>query len=345
MDLLGMTLKELSAQLSSPSRARTLIKWIWDSGQPLAQLPSHIPGINYLAWNKLKVQCQWRHPTLLNRLVSTDGTIKYLFESQGATYETVLIPGRGRSTLCVSSQAGCSRKCSFCATGQLGLQRNLEASEIVGQLLATMQDAPQDAPLRNVVFMGMGEPMDNLPAVLRAIDILQQSPAPQISKNHITVSTCGILRGLSCFFKECSAAMAISLHATTDEQRNQLMPHNNRESLAELLGLLRNESQRSGRMFFFEYILFAGINDSLEDAQRLLAMLQGINARVNLILHNSFTLSRFRASSPDRVDVFQKILHQGGVRCLFRIPRGQEIGAACGQLAGQALNNNFENLS
>jgi len=246
----------------------------------------------------------------------------------------VLIPAGERSTVCVSSQAGCTRHCVFCATATLGFRRQLSAGEIVLQYLVARAQAPAGQPPRNVVFMGMGEPMDNLDAVLEAVSILTDDGAPRLSSEHVTVSTAGVLPGLERFLRSSRAQIALSLNATTDEQRERLMPHNRVWPIASLLGALRVDHERSSRRrYFVEYVLWRGVNDTDEDALRLVALLADLPAHVNLIPHNAFEGSAFEPPTPERVLEFQKIVHDGGVRCLVRWPRGREIAAACGQLA------------
>jgi 23S rRNA (adenine2503-C2)-methyltransferase len=205
---------------------------------------------------------------------------------------------------------------------------------MVAQFLFARADAPQEAPARNVVFMGMGEPMDNLDAVLAAVEVLTQLPAPGLSAGHITVSTSGVLPGMRRFLRESRAHLALSLNGTTDAQRERLMPQTRSWPIAELLGVLREEALgRPGRQPFIEYVLFEGINDSDEDASRLVQLLEGLSARVNLIPHNPTPRVDLRPPSRSRVLAFQDRVHRGGVRALVRWPRGQEIAAACGQLA------------
>jgi len=286
------------------------------------------------AWEAIRDRCTLELPQVAERALSDDGTIKYALEMAGAAVEAVLIPGRGRSTLCVSSQAGCSRRCAFCATGRLGLGRNLAPQEIVGEYLVTRGDAPERAPLRNLVFMGMGEPMDNLDAVLTAIEILTQSPAPQLSAGHITVSTAGVAPGMKRFLSSCQANLAISLNATRDDVRERLMAHDRAWPIAELMTVLRDASQRQpGRLFFVEYVMFDRVNDGDGEARELLDLLKGVNARVNLIPHNPFPDCDLRPPPMERIHAFQTAVLAGGVRCMVRTSRGQEISAACGQLA------------
>ncbi|MBI5542815.1 MAG: 23S rRNA (adenine(2503)-C(2))-methyltransferase RlmN [Deltaproteobacteria bacterium] len=331
--LTGLTLEELTALLESRSRALAALRWLYQVSPVPAALPERIPGVSPEAWANVRKACELSLPRTVMRRVSADGTLKYVFEAAGARFEAVLIPAEGRSTLCVSSQSGCTRHCAFCATARLGFGRNLHAGELVAQFLIAKGDAPAGSPLRNVVFMGMGEPFDNLDEVLRAIGILEQPPAPQLGASHITVSTSGVLPGMERFLRESESHLALSLNATTDAQRAELMPQTRQWPLAQLLELLRMSSAQSERLFFVEYVLLDGFNDSDDDARRLVALLKGVRARVNLIPHNGFEGCGYRPSRSERVLAFQRIVHESGIRCLLRSSRGDEIGAACGQLA------------
>ena len=271
----------------------------------------------------------------VTRVVTDDGdTTKFLWRLDGgARVETVLMHYDDRSTVCVSSQAGCTRRCVFCATQTLGFRRHLTADEMVAQFLVARAEADADAPARNVVFMGMGEPMDNLDEVLRAVRVLTQAPAPQLRAQSVTVSTSGVLPGMRRFLRECPASLALSLNATTDETRARLMPHTRTWPIDQLLGLLRADAPRNPRrLHFIEYVLFDGVNDSDADADRLVRLLDGVPARINLIPHNPVFGSDLRAPSPARLLAFQaRVVAQDRV-CLVRWPRGREIAAACGQL-------------
>ena len=244
----------------------------------------------------------------------------------------MLIPGQGRSTICVSSQAGCTRRCDFCATARLGAGRNLRAGEIVLQYLVAGAAAPERLP-RNVVFMGMGEPLDNLDAVLAAVRSLSDV-YPALSPRHVTVSTAGVLPGMRRFLAESQANLALSLNATTDEMRTRLMPHNARWPIAALLELLRDAGVREpGRRFFVEYVLLAGVNDGADDSARLAGLLQGIEAQVNVIPHNPFAGSPYAAPSAEATLRFQQQLRSHGAKSIVRWPRGADVAGACGQLA------------
>jgi len=330
----GLPLDELVARLGSRSRALAARRWLFETKPVPAALAERIPGVNTEAWTALRATAPLPAWRIADRRQAADGTTKLVVELSGAAVETVLIPGRGRSTVCVSSQAGCTRACRFCATATLGFTRNLTAGEIVLQYLLARVEAPLDAPARNVVFMGMGEPMDNVEAVLAAASLLTDEAAPRLSANNVTVSTSGVLPGMQRFLRESAAHLALSLNATTDALRGQLMPHNRVWPVAALLDTLRDDHVRgSGRRYFIEYVLWDEVNDSGADAARLVALLTGLPAHVNLIPHNAFAGNRFRAPTEERVLAFQRLVHEGGVRCLVRWPRGSEIAAACGQLA------------
>jgi len=335
--LTDLTLPELTGLLESRARALAALRWLHESEPVPTDLPERIPGVAPEAWARVRQACELALPRVAARLAAPDGTVKYAFEAaDAARFESVLIPAEGRSTLCVSSQAGCSRRCAFCATARLGLTRNLTAGEIVAQLLRAKPDAPEGSPLRNVVFMGMGEPFDNLDEVLRAVELLTQPPAPALGAAHVTVSTSGVLPGMERFLRESQAHLALSLNATTDEQRAALMPQTKQWPIADLLGLLRRSCEGSDRLFFVESVLLDGFNDSDDDARRLVALLQGIRARVNLIPHTAFDGCGYGRATAERILAFQRIVHDGGVRCLLRSSRGEDIAAACGQLAGKS---------
>ena len=331
--LTGLTVDELADQLGSRTRALAMARWLYGAGLP-PELPERVPGVAAKAWTGLRERFRLPRVEVRERQVSVDGTTKFLLDLEGAAVESVLIPSRGRSTVCVSSQSGCTRHCAFCATATLGFKRQLGAGEIVAQFLIARAAAPADAPTTNVVFMGMGEPMDNLDEVLRAVKVLTQSPSPQLGAEQVTVSTSGVLPGMRRFLRECHASLALSLNASTDAQRDVLMPHNQKWPIAEVIGALREHaSVEPARVHFIEYVLFAGLNDSDADAGRVAALLEGVNARVNLIPHNPMGSSALRAPAPERVLAFQQRLRASGRHCFIRWPRGQEIAAACGQLA------------
>ena len=332
--LTGLSLADLATLLGSRTRALAARRWLFET-RPLPEaLPERIPGVSAQAWAAVRDRAPLPAWRVTETRQAPDGTTKITIALSGAAIETVLIPAKGRSTVCVSSQAGCTRHCVFCATATLGFARQLTAGEIVLQYAVARSLAPPEAPARNVVFMGMGEPLDNLEAVLAAVALLTGEGAPGLSAQHVTVSTSGVLPGMKRFLAESRAHLALSLNATTDEQRERLMPHSREWPIGALLAALHEDEARgSGRRYFIEYVLWEGVNDTDADARRLVALLAGLPAHVNLIPHNPIDGSPLRPPPPERVLAFQHLVHAGGVRCLVRWPRGREVAAACGQLA------------
>lgn len=282
--------------------------------------------------------------TLVRAQRSDDATVKLLFAlGDGARIETVLIPSRrgeaaGRTTVCVSSQVGCGRRCAFCATGTLGLRRQLDADEIVGQVLAARRywDVERGASpaIRNIVFMGMGEPLDNFDAVCAAIEVMRDDRGLGIAAGHITVSTVGVADRVLRFLARSPARLALSLHAPDDARRSQLMPVNRNTNLGELKAALQR-GLTAGREVLVAYILFDGFNDADADADLLRQWLDGLPVRLNLIPANPGPDPRLAAPSDERVKAFQRRLLDGGVRALVRWPHGRDVAGACGQLALQ----------
>ena len=332
--LTAMTMRDLEEVLESRSRALTAAKWIYGPRAWSSVMPSTVPGVSPQAWERVRATRRVADVRVAETASSADGTIKLLIALDGGAIETVMIPSTARSTICVSSQIGCTRTCKFCATATLGFGRNLLADEIVAQYLIARMLAPEQAPAKNVVFMGMGEPMDNLDEVLIAVEVLTQSPAPQLGHAQVTVSTSGVLPGMRRFLAESRGSLALSLNGSTDAQRTALMPQTKTWPIGDLLDLLRaDRSTHPKRIHFIEYVMFDGVNDTDDDARRVVDLLAGINARVNLIPHNPIATSPLRSATGDRIDGFHQILVGAGVRCMIRSPRGQDIAAACGQLA------------
>lgn len=332
--LFGLTVDELAERLGSAARARAVLRWLHGARAIPTTLPDGVPGVARRVWTEARPALGWEPPVVRARQESPDGTTKYALAFGSTVVETVRIPAPGRSTVCVSSQAGCTRRCVFCATQTLGFTRQLGADEIVAQVAVARVEAPAAAPLRNVVFMGMGEPMDNLDEVLRAVRVLTQTPAPQLRAQSVTVSTSGVLPSMRRFLRESPASLALSLNATTDAVRARLMPHDRVWPIADLIGLLREDATRNPRReTFVEYVLFAGLNDDPADADRLVRLLDGVGARINLIPHNPFPASGFAPPPIERVLAFHARIAAHGRRAFVRWPRGREIAAACGQLA------------
>lgn len=265
---------------------------------------------------------------------SEDGTQKAVLRAHdGAEIESVLIPEEGRTTLCISTQVGCAMGCTFCATGFLGFSRNLSTAEIVDQV-CLMRAADPDRNITNIVFMGMGEPLLNLSAVVEAIRILIHPKAFAMAPRRVTVSTVGLTPKIEELLNAVPVNLAVSLHATTEAVRNRLVPLNRKFPLAGLLQRLRTLSTVSQRRpVFFEYTLIAGVNDSEEDARRMAPLLAGIPAKLNLIPMNPHASSEFRPPDEPVIDRFLRIVAGSGLRVTLRRPRGDDIGAACGQLA------------
>ena len=284
-------------------------------------------------------------PEVVARQVSEDGTRKYLLKIAGGhEVETVYIPEDGRGTLCISSQVGCTLTCSFCHTGTQKLVRNLTAGEIVGQIMVARDDlgewppagrAPKDETrlLSNIVLMGMGEPLYNFDNVRDAMQIAMDGEGISLSRRRITLSTSGVVPEIARCAEEIGCLLAISFHATTDEVRDRLVPINKRWNIAELLGTLRDYPRLSNsERITFEYVMLKGVNDSDADARRLVKLIAGIPAKINLIPFNEWPGSPYKRSDWTRIRAFADIVYKAGYASPIRTPRGEDIMAACGQL-------------
>jgi 23S rRNA (adenine2503-C2)-methyltransferase len=263
----------------------------------------------------------------------SDGTRKYLFTlADGQAVESVMIPDEGRATLCISSQVGCAMACEFCLTGTFRLTRNLTTAEIINQIMAVRRDIE----IRNIVLMGMGEPLHNLDNVIPAIRIMLDGNGLQLSNRRVTVSTCGLVPEMARLGREIpNINLAVSLNATTDELRNRIMPVNRTYPLASLLQACREFPLPGRRKITFEYVMIGGINDSLQDAKRLLRLTSDIPNKVNLIPFNEHEGCDFRAPAREAVDAFHSYLIDRHVTVITRDSRGGDISAACGQLRGK----------
>ena len=279
-------------------------------------------------------------PRIAKRSLSRDGSIKYLFELEDkATVESVWMPSGARKTLCLSTQVGCRLDCSFCLTASLGLKRNLTAAEILGQLLAVNEDLPEEDNITNVVLMGMGEPLDNYTAVVDAVRLMITPEVMRISTRKITLSTAGLVERIKKFQEEdLPINMAISLNATENSTRSQLMPINKKYPIEALMDCLRSYPLKPTRRLTFEYVLLKGINDTDDDAVRLSRLLKGIPCKVNLIPFNSFQPSDYQPPTEERVLSFQNYLISKHFSVYIRKNRGADILGACGQLAAQPLS-------
>ena len=281
-----------------------------------------------------------RLPKVLETHKSHDGTVRWVLEaSTGDAIETVLIPDDQRYTLCISSQAGCSLDCAFCATGKQGFNGNLSTADIVGQTFFVQQWLGQQNPPRqitNVVFMGMGEPLMNFDATMDAANIFMDDYAFGLSKRRVTISTAGVAPMIEAMVGRTEVSLAISLHAANDVLRNQLVPLNKKYPLTQLMDACRTYLGSLGdrRNLTFEYTLMQGVNDQAEHARELIALAKRIRTKVNLIPFNSFPRSPFKKPGIDQIKKFQTLLMEHGIITTMRTTRGDDINAACGQLVG-----------
>ena len=283
-------------------------------------------------------------PEVVSKQVSEDGTRKYLVRIAGGhEVEVVYIPEEGRGTLCISSQVGCTLTCSFCHTGTQKLVRNLTAGEIIGQVMMARDDlgewpkqgAPKDETrlLSNIVLMGMGEPLYNFENVRDAMKIAMDAEGIQLSRRRITLSTSGVVPEIARTAQEIGCQLAVSFHATTNETRNMLVPINKRWNIEELLAALKSYPKVSNsERITFEYVMLNGVNDTDEDARRLIKLIEGIPAKINLIPFNEWPGAPYKRSSNNRIRAFADIIYKAGYASPIRTPRGEDIMAACGQL-------------
>ncbi|HEY6004844.1 MAG TPA: 23S rRNA (adenine(2503)-C(2))-methyltransferase RlmN [Anaeromyxobacter sp.] len=342
-DLRALPLAHLTSLVGSlgerPFRARQIFRWLHQKGAESLDEMTDVPReLRSLLATRTRL-------TVLGRAAeqrSSDGTVKWTWRTHdGKLVESVYMPEPGRRTLCVSSQVGCAVGCTFCMTATMGLSRNLGPGEIVDQVhranrrLVELGVAEGPRPITNLVFMGMGEPLANYPSLKVALELLLAEDGPNFSHRRVTVSTSGVVPVMRRLGEETPVKLAVSLNATTDAQRDALMPINRRWPLAEVLGACREFPARNGRRITFEYVLLRGVNDSLEDARRLAELVRGIPAKVNLIPYNENPGLEFAAPAPERVVAFQEALAARNLTVVVRKNRGRDIAAACGQLAAE----------
>jgi len=344
VNLLGMPQSNLEALFADfgekPFHARQIMRWIYQRG--ITDF-DQMTDLSRSLRQKLHDLTMIELPVVLSRYESSDGTVKWLFESGfGQAVEAVFIPEPERGTLCISSQVGCALDCAFCATGAQGFNRNLTAAEIVGQVWHANQTLPRrsndaaDFAVTNVVFMGMGEPLANYRSVLPAIDLLVSDLGYGISRRRVTVSTSGLVPQIDRLGDECNVSLAVSLHAPNDALRDELVPINKMHPIQSLLDACwRYAEKRANRFITFEYVMLRGINDAIEHADQLSALLSGKPAKVNLIPFNPFEGNDFVRSGADTIAQFQSRLRKHGLVATTRKTRGEDIDAACGQLAGK----------
>jgi 23S rRNA (adenine2503-C2)-methyltransferase len=284
-----------------------------------------------------------RLPEIVADNLSDDGSRKWLLRMEdGNCIEAVYIPEAGRGTLCVSSQVGCVLNCSFCSTAQQGFNRNLSTGEIIAQVWIAAQALGQTLDgsryISNVVMMGMGEPLLNYDNVVRAMGIMLDDFGYGLSKRRVTLSTAGVVPALGRLFTDCDVSLAVSLHAPDDLLRNELVPLNRKYPIAELLQACKDYVGEGRRRVTFEYVMLDGVNDSDRHARQLVRILENVPAKVNLIPFNPFPETRYKRSPDARIDRFFEILNRAGIVTITRRTRGDDIDAACGQLAGQFMD-------
>lgn len=334
VDLKNLTLEELTQFLFGMGkerfRAAQLMRWIYRRGVSDFAAMTDLSKELREELDARAFVSDWT-PETAER--SSDGTRKYLYRlADGQTVETVRIPMEGeRATLCISTQVGCAMQCAFCLTGTFGLVRNLEPSEIVNQVCAAIKDGP----INNIVLMGMGEPLHNLDNVVRALQILYAPEGFDFSPRRITLSTSGLVPEMLELGRRLRVNLAVSLNATTDAVRDELMPVNRRYPLKELMAACRQYPLSPRQRITFEYILIRDVNDTPADARRLVKLLHGIPAKVNLIPFNEHEGSAFRSPLPESIETFQSYLLDRNIVAIRRASKGQDISAACGQLKGK----------
>lgn len=321
----------------APYRARQVWQWVWQKGCRDIAAFSDISKTLRVA---LAERAEVRWPGVDRVRTSSDGTAKFLLRLADAeAIETVLIPEKDHYTLCLSTQVGCALGCTFCATGKMGFRRNLTPGEILGQILVARQwlwDRKSPLALRNLVFMGMGEPFLNYDNLLAALEALHHPQGLDFSSRRITVSTAGIVKNLAAFGATGLGSLAVSLHAPTQELRERIMPVAKTVPLDELMAALKAYPLKPRERLTFEYLLLDGVNDSPEMARELVRLLSHVKAKVNLIAFNPVPGIPYGAPDPGRVAAFQDVLRQKGLTATLRKSKGADIAAACGQLRAES---------
>ncbi len=336
-----------------PFRAKQMMRWMHHFGvNDFSQMTDIAKSLR----EKLQIEAEISPPTVQLEQVSDDGTRKWLIDvnnNGGAdtanSIETVFIPEDDRGTLCISSQVGCALACTFCSTGRQGFNRNLSVSEIIGQLWLANQSLRKsdgydmlpasERIISNVVMMGMGEPLTNYDNVVTAMQIMLDDSAYGLSRRRVTLSTSGIVPAMDRLKEDCPVALAVSLHAPNDALRDEIVPINKKYPIKELMAACERYLVKAPRDFVtFEYVMLDGVNDTVEHAHQLLDVVKNVPCKFNLIPFNPFPNSGYETSKPSHIRVFRDILMQAGYVVTVRKTRGEDIDAACGQLAGKVLD-------
>jgi 23S rRNA (adenine2503-C2)-methyltransferase len=338
-NLLDFTLEEMERFISSSGkekfRARQIMKWLHQKG---ASSFDEMTTLSRDFRTKLSEIARISRPQIAKILTSRDGTKKALLRLEdGLFIESVLIPGKSNWTICVSTQAGCAMDCKFCLTARQGFKRNLNPSEIVGQLITLRNETPEGPNIKNIVMMGMGEPLANYDNVVKAINNLSCDFGMGFSNRKVTVSTCGLAPQIVQFGKDICINLAVSLNAPDDETRNKLMPVNKKYPLKTLLDACKKYPMPGRRLLTFEYILIDGVNSSVQDAKNLATLLKGQRCKLNLIIFNEYPGSLFKSPSKKTVEAFQQTLIDKHYTTMLRASKGADILAACGQLSGSQI--------
>ncbi len=341
-----------------PFRAKQLMRWVYHYG--VTDL-DQMTDIAKVLREKLSNQTSFNLPEVQLEQASDDGTRKWLIgannqkDGTSSSVETVFIPEDDRGTLCISSQVGCALECTFCSTGRQGFNRNLTVSEIIGQLWIANQSlrkvdgydmlAPTDRIISNVVMMGMGEPLANYDNVVSAMQIMLDDHGYGLSRRRVTLSTSGLVPQMDKLKEDCPVALAVSLHAPNDALRDVIVPINKKYPLKELMAACERYLVKAPRDFVtFEYVMLDGVNDTVEHAHQLLNVVKNVPCKFNLIPFNPFPNSGYGTSTPNHIRVFKDILMNAGYVVTVRRTRGEDIDAACGQLAGKVLDKTNRSL-
>ncbi len=324
-------------------RATQLLKWIYQ--EDITDF-DQMTNLSKSLRAYLKSYCTITSPEMLIEQVASDGTRKWAIEMTGGNrVESVFIPEKNRGTLCVSSQIGCALACTFCSTAKQGFNRNLSVAEIIGQLYVAQQRLGKETRITNVVMMGMGEPLLNFNNVVAAMNLMMDDFAFGLSKRRVTISTSGVVPAMNRLNEVCDVSMAVSLHAANDELRDELVPINQKYPLSELMVACREYASKGPRNHItFEYVMLAGINDSIQDARALVKLLKKVPSKINLIPFNPFPDSGYLCSSTETILRFKDFLYKAGIITTIRKTRGEDIDAACGQLVGKVKDKSRRHL-